>query len=215
MKKQILIGIAEDHQIVRDGLIALLKGHPVINVLFGVGNGKELLEKLKGEKPDIILLDLDMPIMSGKETLDKIKHKFPKMKVMIMSATFRNPIIVDYVKKGVNSFLDKNCKIDELVNAIYTVYDQGTYFDARITEMLARELTKPTISKDNPVFSSIEISILKLICKGCTSKSIAEQLFINHRTVESHRSDMMRKVSANNVTSLILYAIKNNLVDIA
>jgi DNA-binding NarL/FixJ family response regulator len=215
MKKQIHIAIADDHDIVREGLIALLQRHEIIKVIFDVSNGKELLEKLKTVKPDIILLDLDMPILSGREAFEKIKQRFPRVKIIIISATFNDQIIVDYVKKGVNSFLHKNCKLDKLIDTICSVQENEFYFDSKISKMLAKEISEPTEPQGKIVFSEIELNILEYLCQGLTSKQIGEKLFINYRTVEFHRSQMLKKINSKNVPALIIYAVKNNLLHIS
>jgi DNA-binding NarL/FixJ family response regulator len=216
MNRQIHIGIAEDHDLVRDGLVSLLKEYKRIKVVFEVSNGQELLEKLKTTKPDIILLDIEMPVMTGKEALDKIKQSHPKLKIIVVSAFFQESHVIEYIKKGVNSFLPKDCKIDTLVEAVYAVQEQGTYFDNKISMMLAKEVTAPTNLKKTreDTLSAQEINIIKLICQHKTSKEIADHFSLSKKTIEFHRSKIMRKTHSENVAALVIYAIQNKLVNL-
>lgn len=212
MNPTINIAIAEDHDIVRQGYLALFKGHPLINVLFDVTNGKELYSQLKTLKPDIILLDLEMPVMSGKEVLEKIQLKYPKIKIIIISATTREATILEYLKKGVGSFLYKNCKFDKLVEAIVSVHNNGVYYDDYISKILQKDFSIPEVSDPEFEFSEIDKNILRLIRDGLTSREIGEQLHLNNRSVEWHRSQMLKKTNFPNFTALTAYAIQKNLI---
>ncbi len=212
MKEKINIAIAEDHDIVREGLVALLKDHPLISVLFDSSNGKELCDQLRIAKPHIIILDLEMPVMSGKEAFEKIKQKYPKIKIVIISATFNDSVIIDYLKKGASSFLYKNCKFDKLVNAIVTVHEQGVYYDEEVSKILAKEISLPAETLSKTEFSELEINILKLIRDGLTSKEIGERLFLNNRTVEWHRSQMIKRTHTKNAPDLIAFGIKHGFL---
>ena len=212
MKSTINIAIAEDHDIVRQGYLALFKGHPLINVLFDVTNGKELYSELKTVKPDIILLDLEMPLMSGKEVLEKIQHKYPKIKIIIISATTRDITILEYLKRGVGSFLYKNCKFDKLVEAIVAVHKNGVYYDDHLSEILQKDFSVPREINEEFEFSEIDKNILRLIRDGLTSREIGEQLHLNNRTVEWHRSQMLKKTNFPNFTALTAFAIRKNII---
>ncbi len=214
MKGQIQIGIIEDHSIVRAGLVAMLKEFNRINILFDVSNGLELLDKLKTTKPDIILLDIEMPVMDGRAALEKIKRKYPKLKVIIITAFSEHAHIVEFIKMGVNSFLPKDCKIDELTQAIYSVHENGTYFDRHVSTVIARELAEPTINNtiDETGLSKQEIEIIKLICEDKTSKEIANILSLSLKTIEFHRSKILRKTNSKNIAALVKYALHNKII---
>src|SRR4051812_49078963 len=118
MKKEISIGIAEDHPLLRFGLVSALKPHKQINVLFDVSNGKELLDKLKSTRPEILLLDIEMPVMRAQDVLEKIRTKYPKIKVIIISAFFKNNYILECFKLGVKAFLPKGDPIEKVLEVI-------------------------------------------------------------------------------------------------
>lgn len=214
-KENINIGIAEDHGLLRQGLVALLRPNKSINVVFDVGNGKELLEKLKTNRIHILLLDLEMPIMKGQEVLDKINKKYPKLKVIIISAYFQKDYIVEAFKMGVNAFLPKDDKIEKVIEAIISVHEKGIYSDDEVTKILADELASANKRKSvsKPILSNSEAEVLKLICKGTVRRKAAEILDVKMETVNFHMSNIMRKTGIHNSTALVKYAIDNKLVD--
>jgi len=207
--------LAEDHLLFRQGLTTLLKEYEEINVLFDASNGIELLDELKKSKPDVILLDIEMPIMNGKEALLKIKEKYPAIKVIMISSYYDDAYITEYLLLGAVGFLPKHCDIEKVIDAIFAVYEQGFYFDNNISKSLLAKLMKskavnPTLP--NQILSNREIEILKLTCLEKTSKEISEELFISQRTVEWHRKQIMIKTKAKNVVGLVMYAIKNKII---
>ena len=215
MKRPIHIGMAEDHLLFRQGVIALLKEYEEINILFDVGNGKELLDILKTSKPDIVLLDIEMPIMNGKEALAKIQEKYPNVKVIMISMHYDDAYITEYIINGAVGFLPKNCDIEKIVDAIYAVYEQGYYFDSKISKSLVVKLMKS--NKVNPTITELmlserEIEVLKLTCLEKTNQEMSEVLFISKRTVEGHRKSILKKTNAKNVVGLVMYAIKHKII---
>ena len=207
--------MAEDHLLFRQGLTTLLKEYEEINVLFDASNGIELLDELKKSKPDVILLDIEMPIMNVKEALLKIKEKYPAIKVIMISSYYDDAYITEYLLLGAVGFLPKHCDIEKVIDAIFAVYEQGFYFDNNISKSLLAKLMKskavnPTLP--NQILSNREIDILKLTCLEKTSKEISEELFISQRTVEWHRKQIMIKTKAKNVVGLVMYAIKNKII---
>ncbi|MCD6068655.1 MAG: two component transcriptional regulator, LuxR family [Bacteroidetes bacterium] len=215
MKKLIHVGIAEDHVLVRQGIVNLLKEYEDINVLFDVGNGAELLDELKKSKPEIVLLDIEMPVMNGKEALLKIREKFPKVKVIIISSHFEDSYVIEFVTSGAAGFLPKNVDIDKVVDAIYTVHEQGFYFDNKVSIMLAQNLIDR--SKANPAFVEAELSarekeIVEMLCRDKTTREIADQLCLSTRTVEGYRKSIMEKTGVKNTLGLISYAVKHKII---
>lgn len=217
MKQDIYIGIAEDHELVRQGLVALLKEEESIKVLFDVGDGPSLLERLKSAKPDIVLLDVEMPFMTGQELFGKIKQSHPTIKIIIISAFFHESAILEYIRKGANSFLPKNSSIEKVVEAIHTVYEQGAYYDNKVSIILAKEVAGAGInpSSHEHELSDKEISIIRLICQNKSSKEIADQLNLSKKTIDWHRAKIMRKTHSKNITGLIRYAVNNGLTSLS
>ena len=208
MTKPIHLAIVDDHLVLRQGLIALLKEYDNLNIIFDVSNGKELLAELKTNKPDIILLDIEMPIMNGKEALEKIQLKYPKIKVIIMSMYFNDDYIVEFIKNGACAFLPKNFDIEKIVDAIQSVYELGYYYDNKVSAAMAAILKNAPVKEDlvpGTEFTAREIEILKLIYTKKSNNEIAEELCVSVRTVEGHRYRISKKTKTNNPMELIEY----------
>ncbi len=217
MKKPIHIAIVDDHVIVRQGLISLLAEYEEVNILFDANNGKELMDNLKSSKPDIVLLDIAMPVMNGKEALEKMQLKYPKIKVIVMSQYFHDEHIIEFIKAGASAFLPKNCDIDKLLDAINYVFEHGYYYDNKISAVMASLLKKTPI--DNKVvadteFTKQEIKIMKLVCVKKTNAEIADELHVSIRTIESHRYNISKKTNTTKTIDLIEYANKNGILNL-
>jgi DNA-binding NarL/FixJ family response regulator len=219
MTKPIHIGIVDDHLVLRQGLVSLLKEYDNLNIIISEDNGKELMAALKNSKPDIILLDIEMPVMNGREALEKIKIKYPKIKVIMMSQYFDDSYIVEFIKNGACAFLPKNCDIEKIVDAIHMVYEHGHYYDNKVSAAMAAMLKKSpsTINEVVPdtEFTKREVEILKLICAKKSNIDIAEELSLSVRTIEGHRYNISKKTNTSNTIELIEYAIHNNILKIS
>lgn len=219
MKKEhkITVGIAEDHELVREALIPALENTNEIKVVFDVSNGLTLLEALKQNTPDIILLDIDMPVMSGKEAMRFIRKDFPNVKVMVLTSHFSRREVIDFVKQGACAFLPKTSKKNVLIEAIKNVFEKGSYFDTDVSAILAKELAafdQKQTTNTIPEFNDLELRIIKLVCQNKISKEIAEDVNLDTRTVEYHRAKIMKRINAKNVSELIYFAVRNNLVGV-
>lgn len=216
MKNLIHIGIADDHLVFRQGLIALLKEYEHLNVVLSVNNGKELMRELKNTKPDIILLDIEMPVMNGREALTKIKAIYPKIKIIIISQYFTDAYIIEFIKSGASGFLPKHCDIDKILDAIQIVYENGEYYDNKVAAAMAAALKKsPSVINElvaDTEFTKRELEIFKLICSKKSNSEIAEILHLSVRTIEGHRFNISKKTNTSGTLDLIEYAYINNLL---
>ncbi|MFY0652169.1 MAG: response regulator transcription factor [Cyclobacteriaceae bacterium] len=208
---KIEIAIVDDHQLFRDGLASMLARHDDFEVSINVGRGKELMEELSsGSTPDVLLLDLTMPDMTGFEVLKEIKKKYPDIKTIVLSMHDDGNYIVRCVREGAFGYLLKNMDEDELIKAIYTVCNNKKYFNEEISNRMINIMSiEGTATKK---LSSKETEILSLISEGHTTKEIADQLFISTRTVETHRVNMMKKLAVKNSAELIKKAVKLKLI---
>lgn len=217
MKENISIAIADDHTLVREAIIAMLGAEKSIKILFDVSNGKELLDKIIENKPNIILLDIEMPILSGREALRIIKQRYPKIKIIILSSHFHGQVIIDFIKMGASAFLPKDCNRAKLIEAINLVYKDGNYFDKEISTIMAKELASTSNSDKQTTsikFSEIELNIIRMICQSKTNKEIAIALNLSIRTIEWHRLNIMKGIKSKDVNELMLYAIQNKLINV-
>lgn len=196
-------------------MISLINDCKNISVLFEADNGKELLDKLKTEKPDIILLDIEMPEMDGIEATSIIRKKYQDIKIIMLTMHDDTALIYDLLHKGVNAYLTKCAEPKNVIEAITTVYEKGYYLDDKAIKALTRGLGENTPFKST--FSTIalsqrEIEVVKLICNEFTIKEIADKLNISPRTVDTYRERIFTKTSSKNIAGVVMYAIKNNLV---
>ena len=215
MTKEIRVLLVDDHQIIIDGLQSLLISEVGIRVISNANNGREALELLRVLDVDVVLMDIDMPVMNGLDAAKIVKEKYSNTKVIILSMHSEKAMVKDLIELGVDGYLLKNTSKDELIGAIKKVSEGGRYFSTDVTLSL---LEKENTNKLNTTNSGIkltarEIEIIKLISEGYTNKEIGDQLFISHRTVDTHRTNLMKKIEVNNVAGIISYAIKNGFIN--
>lgn len=210
--KKIKILIAEDHQLVREGLQALISTHSDFEIIDTAINGKEAIQKIKtGITPDIILLDHDMPIMSGLEALAIIKKDFFGIKVIMLTMMNTKDLVQHAIEAGVDGFLFKNSSLDELSLAINQVYHGQKYFTGEVALILMNKKANP----DDALLSRLsdrELEILRLVAKGKSSNEIGALLFISPRTVDTHRNNIIQKLEVHGIAGLTEFAIKKRLI---
>ena len=212
--KDVRILLVDDHQLIIDGLQSLLNDTEGIRVVSNSSNGKSAIELLEVLDVDVILMDIDMPIMNGLDAAKIIKQKHSSIKIIMLSMHSEKAMIKDLIQIGVDGYLLKNSSKEELINAIVKVSAGGQYFSSDVTLSLliddSSEIRGNSLKGVN--LTNREIEIIKLIAEGYTNKEIGEKLFISHRTVDSHRTNLMKKLEVNNVAGLISYAIKRGIV---
>ncbi len=218
MKKDIRIAIAEDHDLMRQGLVSLLDGEDNISVVFDVENGARLFDELKKKKVDVILLDLEMPIINGHQALKILTERYPQISVIVVSMHYSDAYISESIAAGAKGFLPKNCDIDKVIDAIFAVNEEGYYFDDKISRALLNRIVNSN-NENLPRFvenalTKRERQIVELICTGKTNKEIANLLCLSVRTIEVHRNSINKKTNTKNVADLVVYAVKNGLYNI-
>jgi len=208
----VLIYIAEDHQIVAKGMEQLLQSIGGYDISL-LKNGQELLEAVQKKEPDIIFLDIEMPVLNGIDTLKLLRETNSSIRVLMLTMLEELAIVDTCFKLGANGFIHKDCSIDELKLAIDTVQIGNSFISKQMQELMlkipANKARKDTFSIQLTIR---EKEILGLICEGLTSKEIGDQLFISHRTVETHKDNMMRKLDVNSTAKLISIALKMKLI---
>lgn len=219
MNKKIHIVLADDHQIFRDGIKALLSDIDDFKVVAEASNGDELLRMLETSEPDIIIMDISMPGISGIELTRKISELYPQIAVLILSMHSNEDFVINSVINGAKGYLPKDTGRKELLEAIYAIADGDEYFGKLITSNMMKSFIKKTQKKFLPVdkenqLTSREIEIIQQIGKGLSNKEIADKLFISVRTVDSHKNHMMQKLKLRSTAEIIIYAIKNKIIEI-
>jgi DNA-binding NarL/FixJ family response regulator len=207
---KISIILVDDHKLFRNGVKFILSELDDVEVIADVSNGKEFVTLLDQYKPDIVLMDINMPEMNGIEASKKAMEKYPDIKILVLSMFGEEEYYNTMIEIGVKGFILKDVENTELVDAIRKIHAGGNYFSSELLLRLIKN--KPT--EENVNLTGREKEILKLICEGYSNHQISEKLFISQRTVERHRASLLEKTNANNSISLVVYAIKNKLVEI-
>lgn len=203
--------LADDHQLVRKGFRALLEELDFVEIVGEATNGKEVLGLLRhGCKPDIVLLDYEMPVMNGLEALEEIRRDYLGVKVIMLTMSQQKELIRLAVDAGVNGFLFKTASMEEFGEALQRVAAGGVYFSADVTLTLLNTRPNPD-SIPLSLLSEREIEILKLVASGLSSVAIGRQLFISPRTVDTHRNNIIRKLDVSGIAGLVQFALRNNL----
>ncbi len=212
----IKIVLADDHKIITDGISNLLKTESDMHVEAVFQNGLELMEFLPNNTIDLILLDIDMPEMNGIECAEKILKRNPDQKIAMLTMHEEKALITKFIEMGVKGYFIKTIEQSELMLAIRTINKGGEYFPASVTKALLSKQVKTTDVTIDPIVNDLstrEMEIIKLVAQGMSNKEIGEQLFISHRTVDTHRTNLMKKLDIHNIAGLIRFAFKNKLIN--
>jgi DNA-binding NarL/FixJ family response regulator len=202
----------DDHSIVTDGIKALLQGEGDLAIKGEAHNGQMALEMLRVLKVDLVLMDIDMPVMSGTEAIKLIKKEFPEIKVIMLTMHDEKAVIHKLIELGADGYLLKNSSKEELLVCIRGVLRNERYISSEATAILLSVEEK----KDTGPLSQLterEIEIVKLIADGLSNKEIGDRLFISHRTVDTHRTNLMSKLDVHNVAGIVKFAIVNGLLE--
>lgn len=209
--------IADDHHVVRRGLIFFLNTQTDIEVIGEASNGEEALELINKLKPDIVIMDLSMPILDGIEATERIKNDGLPVKVMILTSFYDQDHILPAIEAGAAGYYLKDSDPDELVTAIRKIHAGEKQFHSKVTTQLVSALTGKTQSKQEQnlqdKLTKREIDVLREITRGKSNKEIAAALFITEKTVKTHVSNILAKSQLQDRTQLALYAIRNGLVE--
>jgi DNA-binding NarL/FixJ family response regulator len=211
--KKIRLVLADDHPMIREGFKTLLARSDDFEVAGEAENGAELLKVVASLKPDVTLIDLHMPGMSGLEALEKLHASFPDIKFAVLTMHEEREYIQKALKAGADGYLLKNIERAELEKAIHTIFAGGKYFSPAITAVLADTVANPSASAEASEITPREKEVLALVARGNSTKQIADQLRISIRTVETHRINMLKKMGVSNSAELIRKAFELGLLN--
>jgi DNA-binding NarL/FixJ family response regulator len=209
--KKIQLLVADDHAIVRDGIVSLLKSEPVFQIAGTAGGGYEVLDIIAKQDVDVCLLDINMPGLDGIETAKLIRQRKPGIKIIMLTTYNDREIISELVQIGVSGYLLKNSDKEELVEAINKVMKGRHYFSEEVEKIILEGLIEKKSAEVIPL-TERELEILQLLAKEYTNDRIAAELHISYRTVETHRKNIMQKTKATNLAGLIKYAYNRGLI---
>ena len=215
--KLIKLAIADDYKIYREGLKLCFSTDKNLHILFEADNGEDLLLAVDKEQPDIIIMDLNMPLMDGMEATKQIRKKHPAIKILVITMYDNDKFIIHLMENGANGYLLKNAEPAEIIKAIYAVCENGYYFNDLVNKALLKKLVmknniKPSFNQ-NIELTERELEVLALICEEKTATEIGKQIFLSARSVEGIRQRLIEKVGVRNTAGLVMFAVKNGIID--
>ncbi|HHW61867.1 MAG TPA: response regulator transcription factor [Syntrophomonadaceae bacterium] len=211
MEDKIRVLIADDHALVREGLIKLLQRDERIDIIAEAGDGQAAIDIARQEKPDVILMDINMPGTDGIAATKVIKKEIPATKIIALTI-YEDDEVIEMVKAGVSAYVLKDVAGSELIETIYRVLDGEVVIHPRVAKRLVKELTSSETKKEEVKLTRREKDVLGMLVKGYSNRDIAEKMFISEKTVKNHMTSIFRKLGVKDRTQAALYALKNNLV---
>jgi len=215
MNNRIKILVADDHPVVRKGITASLAKQVTVEIIGEAVDGREAVRKARELKPDLILMDINMPHMSGLAVTELLSREMPGIKVLVLSAQGSTDCVVRIIQSGACGYVLKDAPMEELVRAIETVHSGQAYFSAEVARVALNQFVRGQSEVANtPQLTNREREVLAQIADGLSNKEIASQLGVGVRTVETHRERIMRKLDIHNVAGLTKFAIAKGLVNL-
>ncbi len=214
----IKLALVDDHTLFRQGIKLLLEDMDSVELIIEGSNGRELLDAMEDQMPDIILLDLEMPVLNGIETSKIIKEKYEDTGIIILTMYDDEQMIAHLMEIGANGYLLKDTTEEELHKAIHSVHDNQFYFNDFVSKALlsgvkAKRKPQPKIGNNIEV-TRRESEVLQLICEELTTQEMADKLFLSPRTIEGHRQNLIEKFGVKNTAGLIIRAIKLGFISV-
>jgi len=218
MKDQLTLLIIDDHKIFRDGLKLLLSQFPFVGKMHEASNGQEFLDMVEDVRPDLVMMDINMPVMGGIEATQTALERYPDLKIIVLTTFHDEDFVEQMMVAGVEGYMLKRSTPEEFETAIKRVSAGGNYFSDEIVRTVASKLNKireeSLARTSKPEFTERETEILKLLCEGLNNDQISDIIHISPKTIEKHKSNLFQKTDTNNTINLILYAIRNDLVQL-
>lgn len=217
-EKTIRVALADDHRIFRDGIRMSLRDRDYIKIIWEADDGKDMMHKLKIKFPDVLLMDIRMPEINGVNAIKLIRKEYEYLRIIILSMYDDQEIITKMMEMGANAFLSKTSDADEIYKAILGVMNEDFYFNDLVnTAVLLKLQHKKAVRKFYPSsvkFNEKELRILKLISEDKTTEEISKEVFLSPRTIETIRQNMKTKVGAKTIAGLVMYAMRNKLIEV-
>jgi len=211
MVKSVEIIIVEDHVIFREGIKKVLAEISGVKVMAEAENGEQFLKLLEKLTPDIVIMDLKMPVMGGMEATEKALKLYPNLKIIVLTLFGDEEYLYSMVLKGISGYLLKTTSLNNLERAIHMVSNGEQYYSSELNGLLAKRLRQFS-ANEIPVFSANETELLALLSKGMSTEEMAEKMCLSKRTIEGYRTKLLQKTGLSNTINLVIYAIRNKLV---
>lgn len=207
--KPLNLYLVDDHALFREGLKFLLSKLDFVAEIYEAENGADFIQKLRQQPADLVLLDIEMPVMNGIESAQKALEIDPEIKIIALSMYSDESYYSSMIEAGACGFLLKNSNFSEVKKAILDVSEGKNYFSLEILQAILTRLNRKKTSQPNNELTERETEILFHICKGLSNAEIAEKLCISKRTVDKHRENLLQKTQSKNTANLVIFAIKN------
>ncbi len=212
---KIKVLIADDHTMVRQGLKTILELEEDIEVVSQAANGEEAVLRAREKKPDVILMDINMPVLNGLQAIKMLKDEDSRYKIIVLTLHQDREYLFKTLQLGCEGYVIKDAESSVLIEAIRNVYNEQTYIQPNMTGELVKEFNRVTlIGKDNTITNNLtnrEIEVLELIAEGMINKEIAKKLYISEKTVKNHISNIFKKLDVNDRTQAAIYAFRHNI----
>jgi two-component system, NarL family, response regulator NreC len=214
---KIRVLVADDHRILRDGLCALIELVADIEVVGEAANGREAVDKVLELRPDVVVMDIEMPVMDGLAALRRIRKQNPGVKVLVLSQHSDSEHVLDALEAGAQGYVDKAAASSELAASIRSVYRGDSYLSPAPAERLVRQFQRGESPRSGDPFEQLtlrEREVLKLVAEGKTTPEIAELLVLSPKTVEGHRTKLMAKLGVHDRVDLVKYAVRKGIISV-
>jgi DNA-binding NarL/FixJ family response regulator len=219
VEKIIKIAIADDHQIFRDGIKMALSGKPDLKMLWEAEDGKDLMHKIAIKKPDVLLMDIRMPEIDGINAIEMLRKEYDDVKIIVLTMYDDQQMISKMMEMGANAYLTKTTEPEEIYEAILSCMNDDFYFNALVNnavmgKLMQKKNVRQQYGNTAPItFNEKEIKILQLLAEDKTTEEISKTIFLSPRTIETIRQNMKSKVGAKTIAGLIMYGMRNKLID--
>jgi len=212
---KIRVLVVDDHSIVREGICSLLARNKEIQIVGQAADGKQAIELAGTLLPDVVLMDISMPVMNGLEATKEIRQAFPNIRILVLSQYESKEYVLPLLRAGAAGYIGKRARADELANAIRAVFYEGAFLPPNIARAVVNGVTQPP-PRDLQMRSALterEVEIVKLVAEGLSSREIANRLCISVKTVDTHRANVLEKIGAHSSAELVKYAIREGIVN--
>ncbi len=217
--KKIKILLADDHSVVRSGLRSIFKTNKDFSVIGEAANGVDALRLASRLKPDVVILDISMPKMNGIEAARAIKEKLPETKILILTVQEKEEYVYEMIRAGANGYVLKDAEKSEIFKAVRTVVSGNQFFSPHISKLIVdyfvkrkKEAEKTPASTEKEL-TKREMEILRLVAQGCSSREIAEKLYLSASTINTHRANLMQKLNIHDTAGLVRFALQQGYLD--
>jgi len=215
--EEIKVAIADDHKIFRDGIRMALSGKEYLKMIWEAEDGKDLIHKMKIKLPDVLLMDIRMPEMDGINAISLLRKEYEEVRIIVLTMYDDQEMISKKMEMGANAYLTKTTDPEEIYNAILTCMNDDYYFNELLNKALLMKLQQKKTTRQfypNPIaFSDKELGILKLIADDKTTEEISKEVYLSPRTIETIRQNMKTKVGAKTIAGLVMYGMRNRLIE--